>query len=155
MNNTIDFIHLSAKIPGYLFILAILTDPGDVIFLNCPGEKRGFISSMLAQIGLGVQSCMHNPEENAQESIILSVYEDLQEIRQNKSNDVTEILLLPYQLPIQQFEHYAMDILSRNPNEIIIDEVQDLADSKTFSVALSKESHFYARLKQKIGFNLI
>lgn len=155
MNNTIDFMHLSAKIPGYLFILANLTNPGDVIHLNCPEEKRGFISSMLAQIGLRVQSCMHYPEENAQESIILSVYEDLQEIRRNKSNDATEILLLPYQLPIQQFEHCAMGMLPRNPNEIIIDELQDLAESKTFSVALSKESHFYTRLKQKIGFNLI
>lgn len=155
MNNTIDFIHISAKIPGYLFILAKLTDPGDVIFLNCPWEKRGFISSMLALIGLRVQSRMHCPEETRQESIILSVYEDLPEIRQTKSNNATEIVLLPYQLPIQQFEHYAMGVLSQNPYKIIIDEVQDLTDSKTFSIALSKESQFYARLKQKIGFNLI
>lgn len=155
MNNTIDFMHLSAKVPGYLFILANLTNPGDAIQLNCPGEKRDFISSMLGQIGLNVQSCMYYPEEIAPESYVLSVCEDLQYIKQNKANATTEVLLLPYQLPIQQFKHCAKDILPRHPNQIIIDELQDLTERKTFSVALSKESHFYARLKRKIGSNLI
>lgn len=148
-------MHLSAKIPGYLFILANLTNPGDVIQLNCPGEKREFISSMLGKIGLNVQSCVYYPVEIAPESFVLSVYEDMQDIKQNKSIIATEILLLPYQLPMQQFEHCAMSILPRYPNQIIIDELQDQAERKIFSVALSKESHFYARLKRKIGFNLI
>lgn len=156
MNNSIDFLHLSSKLPGYLFVLANLTNPGDVVHLNCPEEKNAFLSSMLAQIGLSVQSCTHDTDENALKPIIIHVYEDLQDIWQNKSNDATEILLLPYQIPIQQFEHCAMDILHRYPNYIIIDELQDQAESKTFAVALSKESHFYAQMKQKIErFNLI
>lgn len=158
MNNTIDFVRISSKIPGYLFILAHLTTPGDVIYLNCPGEKRNFITSMLAQIGISAQSCMHYTKDNVQELIILSVFEKLEEIRQHESNHATEILLLPYQFPVQQFEHCAIGILSQNPNAIIIDELQYTAANKTFAVALSKGGDLYARLKQlkqKKGFNLI
>ena len=158
MNNTIDFLCISSKIPSYLFILAHLTTPGDVIYLNCPGGKRDFITSMLAQIGLSAHPCMHYTKDNMQELINLSVFEDLEEIRQHKSNHTTEILLLPYQFPVQQFEHCAIDILSQNPNAIIIDELQYAVASKNFAVALSKEGYLYARLKQlkqKNRFNLI
>lgn len=150
MNDIIYFIQLSAKLPGYLFILANLTNPSDTIHLNCTEEKRTFISSMLPQIGLSVQPCMQYQEGQTQKQIILSVCEELQDIREIKTCDAIKILLLPYQTPIQQFEHCAINILSRYPNYIIIDELQDLADSKTFSVALSKESYYYAQLKQRI-----
>lgn len=150
MNNAVDFICLSSKLPGYLFILANLTNPGDAVCLYCSEEKKAFISSMLAQIGLSVQSCICDAGGHSLQPIILHIYEYFQDIKQNKSNDITEILLLPYQFPIQKFEHCAMTFLDRNPNQIIINELQDLAESKTFTVALSKKSHFYTQLRQKI-----
>lgn len=149
MNDTILFFHLSAKLPGYLFILAIITNPGNIIYLDCSEEKRPVISSMLKQIGLNAQSCLNYLDVQIQKPIILSVYEEPYNITQ-MGYDAIRIILLPYQYPMKQFEHYAIEILSQYPNHIIINELQDLSDCKTFSVALSKGSSYYDQLNQRI-----
>lgn len=102
MSNNIELLQMSAKLPGYLFVLSKITDIDETICLCCRTEQKGFYQSMLALIGLHVWPKVRAPSENIIPHcalIVCDVIEDLECIRKIDIEDFILVILLPEQMP--------------------------------------------------------
>lgn len=152
MNSSIEILYLTAKLPGYLYILANLTNVGDTVGFNCPESQTAYVSAMLAKLGLSAQANSFFQKGQLPKGIVLRVFDRLNASEEREDNYIS-ILQFPYQFPLQQFKQCAEDILFRNPDYFIVDELQDLADCKSFAIAFLRGYHNSELLKQKIMRN--
>lgn len=100
MDNNIELLQMSAKLPGYLFVLSKIADIDETIYLCCRADQKGFYKSMLALIGLNVQPVTLASDRNfilRFALIVCDAIEDLECIREIDIEDITLVILLPEQ----------------------------------------------------------
>lgn len=151
MKSNTELFSLSSALPGYLFVLAALSDLHDVVSLDCPGTVRSFFAAMLAKIGLSVQG----PATEATRSkadFSLKVCKDMQDLPQLPlvEGEGTTVVLFPYQTAMPEFERFAEQFLPLRPDCILVNGLQDQTASKSFVIAVSRECRSLVRLEKNM-----
>lgn len=148
MNEKVEQIRLCATLPGYLFVLANLSNIGDTLSLSCPKTSVDYYTGMLRFIGLEVAK--DQKEKQTQYKLyVCTNFQDADSFSIEDGSSIITILLFPKGVFPESFSQYACKILPGRTDLILVAELSQTVKRKEFCVALSRESGYFTRLKTK------
>lgn len=153
MNKNVEILELSAKLPGYLFILANATDIGETVSLYCQPTQQGFYRSMLELIGLNVELGASISSGTAWSKYIFIICDDtgdLEHIKKVDAEDALLFILLPERISRERLDRLVEQYLHKHYKWIVITEIYNCVHKKTFYTAFSTQSNTLKKLKSKI-----
>lgn len=149
MNEKVEQISLCATLPGYLFVLANLSNIGDTLSLSCPDTSVDHYSGMLSFIGLKVAKGQEERQPHYKLCVCKN-FKDADSFLAKEDSGVIAIFLFLQGVFSESFSNYADKILPGHTNLILVAELSQSVKKKEFCVALSKESDCAACLKAKL-----
>lgn len=143
--DNIEFLKVSAKLPGYLFVLANLTMPGDSVLLGTNDEH---IQTQMNLIGLEPRS---SPDNQFQTAHMIS--KEMQNAGGTwifELGNTAMVVQFRETISLEQFTSFSNKLIAQHLGAILVEELSNTVEAKSFMVALSRESSFYTSLKKKI-----
>lgn len=149
MNEKVEQLQLTAKLPEYLYVLTNLSNIGDSLALFCPKAFVDHYTGMLRFIGLEVAKDWK--EKQPQYKLcVCTDFQDVDKFLITGDSDIVSILLFSQNMFSEYFSDYADRLLPYHTNLILVTELFQAIKRKEFCVALSKESNFFSQLKTNL-----
>lgn len=151
MHSQIKQIETIAKLPGYLFVLTVIADINEKIFLSCPKDDYEFISSMLNLIGLRAYSLK---KDNTNEDKLLFMLNNLCELDNIIPAEGKQQCFIIYvnngtfsRDDLNKAEHF----LREYPQCIIITNIALAVSTKRFCININQNNQYYEKLQKNIS----
>lgn len=143
MNSKISQIQITSKLPGYLFLLANITNIDDKIFLSCSKEDYLFTNSMLKEIGIHTQ-----PYSGTNIAlIILDNLQTLNTIPLTKNRQICHIVYIKNETLSEYYENEMELFLIQHPQYIIIVNTKLAVSNKFFDIYLNKTNRYFDKIQ--------
>lgn len=143
MNSKISQIKITSKLPGYLFVLANITNIDEKIFLSCPKEDYLFTNSMLKEIGIHAQ---HFSGTNIA-LLILDNLQILNTITYTKNKQICYIVYIENETISAYYKKEMEIFLIQHPQCIIIINTKLTVTNKSFDIYLNKSNRYFDKIQ--------
>lgn len=146
MNTKISQIQITSKLPGYLFLLANITNINDKIFLSCSNGEYEFFNSILKEIGIQAQPFYGNFTDDMG-LFILDNIQQLNTIKPAKNEQSCHIIYIKNEIISEHSKEKVKLFLIQHPQYIIILDTELTVSIKRFSVNMNKANQHYEKIK--------
>lgn len=143
-------IETASKLPGYLFVLAGITDIGDEVFLSCTKERYEFTSSMMNLIGIQVHPLTKKVAVPGKTLFLLKSISESNYLITVLNNSRCRIAYVEVNSVDNDLEKKIRHFLTSNTQCILIVNESLTVSKKYFSIYIDPGNMNYIKLQQYI-----